>query len=194
MLQRLLLGLVTVAGLGLAGCALSPQQIHPEPQINASLTAVGHGQSVALRVVDGRASPSLGTRGGLYPETSTVNVSGQDVLPKLQLQAEEAIRLLGFTPSTNASNAPQLILTLADLKYQAPKGSLYVTEADISATFRVEVKSGGRSYNGRYGASLSQHFGKAPNEETNTKLISEVLSNALTRAFKDPSIGQLLTQ
>jgi uncharacterized lipoprotein len=50
-------------------------------------------------VVDGRPSPSLGTRGGLYPETSTISVSGNDVLPKLQAQAEAAVRLLGFTPT-----------------------------------------------------------------------------------------------
>ncbi|MFC2972796.1 YajG family lipoprotein [Azotobacter bryophylli] len=194
MLQRLLLGLVAVAGLSLAGCALSPQQIQPDPKINAPLTAVGHGQPVVVRVVDGRSSQSLGTRGGLYPETSSVNVRKQDILPRLQTQAEAAVRLLGFTPSPNAYNAPQLTLTLAELKYQSPKEGLYVTEADISATFRVDVMSGGRSYNGRYGATLNQRFGMAPNEETNTKLISDVLSDAMTRAFKDPSIGQLLAR
>jgi uncharacterized lipoprotein len=34
----------------------------------------------------------------------------------------------------------------------------------------------------------------APNQEANTKLVSDVLSDALTRAFKDPTIGQLLLQ
>jgi len=192
MLHRLLLGLVAVASLNLAGCALSPQQINPDPKLNASLTAVGQGQPVIVRVVDGRASPALGTRGGLYPETSMVVVRGQDVLPKLQAQAEAAVRLLGFTPSPNAYNAPQLTLTLAELKYQSPKSGVYVTEADIGATFRVDVQSAGRSYSGRYGASLNQRFGMAPNQQTNTKLVGDVLSDALTRAFKDPAIGRLL--
>ncbi|HLA29980.1 MAG TPA: hypothetical protein VJ047_02995, partial [Pseudomonas sp.] len=49
-------------------------------------------------------------------------------------------------------------------------------------------------YSGRYGSSLNQRFGMAPNQETNTKLISDVLSDALTRAFKDPTIGQMLQQ
>jgi uncharacterized lipoprotein len=35
----------------------------------------------------------------MYPETSTISVSGNDVLPKLQAQAEAAVRLLGFTPT-----------------------------------------------------------------------------------------------
>lgn len=188
------LGLIAILGLGLLGCAHSPQQISPRPEINAPLTAVGQGQPVVVRVVDGRAGPSLGTRGGLYPETSAITVSGQDVVPKLQAQAEAAVRLLGFTPSANAYNAPQLTLTLAELKYQSPKGGLYVTEANLGATFRVDVQNSRRRYNGRYGASLNQRFGMAPNQQTNTKLISDVLSDALTRAFKDPTISQLLAE
>ena len=194
MLFRPWLGLVAVLGLGLVGCAHSPQQISPQVQLNAQLAAVGRGQPVVVKVVDGRASQSLGTRGGLYPETSAVTVATSDVLPKLQQQAEAAVRLLGFTPTPNAYNAPQLTVTLADLKYQSPKEGLYVTEADIGATFRVEVRNANRRYTGRYGASLNQRFGMAPNQQTNTKLISDVLSDGLTRVFKDQAVGQLLAE
>ncbi|WP_165680347.1 YajG family lipoprotein [Metapseudomonas otitidis] len=194
MLNRALLGLLAALSLTLVGCALSPQQLSPQPKLTGSLTPVGQGQPVVVRVADGRPSPVLGTRGGLYADTSNVTVQGQDILPRLQAEAEAAVRLLGFTPSPNAYNAPQLTLTLAELKYQSPKEGLYVTEADISATFRVDVQNATRRYSGRYGASLNQRFGTAPNQETNTKLVSNVLSDALTRAFKDPTIGQLLLQ
>jgi uncharacterized lipoprotein len=192
--KHLLFGLLAVLGASLVGCAHSPQQLRPQPKLNAALVAVGQGQPVVVRVADGRPSPVLGTRGGLYPETSAISVQGQDILPRLQAEAEAAVRLLGFTPSPNAYNAPQLTLTLADLKYQSPKEGMYVTEADISATFRADVQNSNRRYSGRYGASLNQRFGMAPNQETNTKLVSDVLSDALTRAFKDPTIGQLLGQ
>ncbi|MNP15160.1 hypothetical protein D3C76_1075060 [compost metagenome] len=85
-------------------------------------------------------------------------------------------------------------MTLAELKYQSPKDNLYVTEATIGATFRADVSNGGRRYSGRYGASLDQRFGMAPNQETNTQLVGDVLSDALTRMFKDPTIGQVLGQ
>ncbi|WP_312225593.1 YajG family lipoprotein [Stutzerimonas nitrititolerans] len=194
MLQRLLFGPVAVCVLALAGCAHSPQQLDPSPKLTSEISPVGQGQPVVVRIVDGRSSPTLGTRGGLYPETSAVSVPGAKLLPKLQAQSEAAVRLLGFTPSANAYNAPQLTLTLADLKYQSPKEGLYVTEANIGATFRVEVQNGGRRYTGRYGATLNQRFGMAPNEQTNTKLVSDVLSDALTRVFKDQNIGQLLAE
>ncbi|WP_194789903.1 YajG family lipoprotein [Pseudomonas sp. UFMG81] len=192
MLQRLVVGVFVVASLSLAGCAHSPQQLSPQPKLTQQLAPVGHGQPVVVKVVDGRASQSLGTRGGMYPETSTITVSGNDVVPKLQAQAEAAVRLLGFTPTPNASNAPQLTVTLAELKYQSPKDKMYVTEATIGATFRADVANANRRYSGRYGASLDQRFGMAPNQETNTKLVSDVLSDALTRLFKDPTIGQVL--
>ncbi|MBO3274953.1 YajG family lipoprotein [Pseudomonas schmalbachii] len=194
MLPRLLLSLIAAAGLALSGCALSPQQLNPQPVFKGPITAVGQGQPVVVRVVDGRPNTSLGTRGGLYAETSAITVRSQDVIPKLQAQAEAAVRLLGFTPSPNAYNAPQLTLTLAELKYQSPKEGMYVTEADIGATFRVDVQNSVRRYSGRYGASLNQRFGMAPNEATNSKLVSDVLSDALTRVFKDPTIGQTLNQ
>ncbi|MCQ4258542.1 YajG family lipoprotein [Stutzerimonas stutzeri] len=194
MLKRLLFSLAAVSALALAGCAHSPQQLDPNPKIDGTINPVGQGQPVSVRVVDGRSSPTLGTRGGLYPETSAVIVPKDRVVPKLQAQAEAAVRLLGFTPSPNAYNAPQLTLTLAELKYQSPKEGLYVTEATIGATFRVEVQNGGRRYTGRYGASLNQRFGMAPNEQTNTKLVSDVLSDALSRAFRDQNIGQVLSQ
>jgi uncharacterized lipoprotein len=34
----------------------------------------------------------------------------------------------------------------------------------------------------------------APNQETNTKLVSDVLSDALTRVFQDATIGATLSQ
>ena len=194
MLQRLLFGLVTVLGMSLVGCAHSPQQLDPNPKLNGTINPVGQGQPVVVRVVDARPSPTLGTRGGLYPETSAVIVPSAKVIPKLQAQTEAAVRLLGFTPSPNAYNAPQLTLTLAELKYQSPKEGLYVTEANIGATLKIEVQNAGKRYNGRYGASLNQRFGMAPNEQTNTKLVSEVLSDALSRAFRDQNIGQVLAQ
>ena len=83
-------------------------------------------------------------------------------------------------------------LTLAELTYQSPKDGSYVTEANIKAVFRADVQNNGRRYSGRYSAALNQRFGMAPNEETNSKLVSDVLSDALTRVFKDQSIGQAL--
>ncbi len=192
MLPRLLFGLIAAASLGLVGCAHSPQQLTVQPVVTAQLAAVGQGQPVAVKVIDGRSSPVLGTRGGLYPETSAISVDGQSLVTRLQGQAEAAVRLLGFTPTPNAYNAPQLTLTVTDMKYVSPKDSSYVTQADISAAIRADVQNSSRRYSGRYAASLNQRFGMSPNQETNSKLVSDVLGDALTRVFKDPEVGRVL--
>ncbi|KTS72444.1 lipoprotein [Pseudomonas oryzihabitans] len=193
MRYRLLLGLLAAAGLTLVGCASSPQQLSPQPQLTAPIAPVGQGQPVMVRVVDGRSSFTLGTRGGLYPDTSVVVVPTQNVLPQLQAAADKAVREMGFTPSPNAGpGVPRLTLTLADLSYQSPK-ELYVTSSNVGATFQVDVGNSQRSYRGRYSASLDQRFGMAPNAEANTKLVSDVLSDALTRVFKDPTVVQVLS-
>lgn len=189
MLQRLFFALIVLSGLSLAGCGLSPQQLSPHPEFKGAIVAVGQGQPVQVRVVDGRSSPVLGTRGGLYPETSTISVAGPVILPKLQAQVEAAVRLMGFTPMPGAMNAPQLTVTLSDLKYQSPKDEAYVTEANISTILSVDIQNGNRRYNGRYSASMNQRSGMAPNEETNNDLVSEVLSDALTKLVRDPAIG-----
>lgn len=192
MLPRPLLGLFTVLVLALAGCAHSPQAITPQVKLNTQIAAVGRGQPVGVRVVDGRSSPVLGTRGGLYPDSSYITVSDKAVLPRLQAEVEAGVRLLGFTPSQGVS-VPQITFTLVELTYQSPK-ELYVTQANLKAVLRVDVQNSQRRYSGRYSASLNQRFGSAPNQATNTKLISEVLSDALNRAFKDPTLGELLAQ
>ena len=192
MLPRLLFGLIAAASLGLAGCAHSPQQLTVQPVVTAPLAAVGQGQPVAVKVVDGRSSPVLGTRGGLYPDSSTVSVDRKSLETRLQGQAEAAVRLLGFTPTPNAAGIPQLTLTVTDMKYLSPKDSSYVTQADISAAIRADVQNSARRYSGRYAASLHQRFGMSPNQETNSKLVSDVLGDALTRVFKDPEVGRVL--
>ena len=53
MLHRALIALLAAASLTLAGCALSPQQLTPQPKLTSSLTPVGQGQPVVVRVVDG---------------------------------------------------------------------------------------------------------------------------------------------
>ena len=50
MLHRLLLSLMTASALVLGGCALSPQQLDPQPVLKGPLTAVGHGQPVVVKV------------------------------------------------------------------------------------------------------------------------------------------------
>ena len=190
MLKRVLPVALIAASLGLAGCAVSPQSLTLKPVVTADLTAIGQGQPVAVRVEDGRSSESLGSLGGLYAQTSTVQVSRAELVRSLQSQVETAVRLLGYTPTPNGYNTPQLVVTVESLGYRVPEG--YATQADISATLRADVSNRMQKYSGRYSASLNQRFAVTPNQQTNEKLVSSVVSDALNRAFRDPEVSRIL--
>ena len=66
-----------VAGLAvvLAGCAHSPQQLNVKPGVTPPLSQVARQQPVVVPVQDSRSSPVLGTRGGLYPDTSNLTIN-----------------------------------------------------------------------------------------------------------------------
>lgn len=194
MVRYLLAGVAIIVSAGLVGCGLSPQYLAPEPRFSGQLAAVGQGQPVVVRVSDARSSPVIGTRGGLYAQSSVITVSSQSFLPRLQAETDAAVRMLGFTPMQQGAGEAQLNLKLIELSYKAAEDNGLIKEAQLQAVYALEVQNGTRRYNGRYAANLTQGYAKAPNEKTNNVLVSKVLSEGLQRVFNDPAIGQLLAQ
>ena len=185
-----------VAGLAalLAGCAHSPQQLNVTPSVTTPLSQVAQRQPVVVTVQDSRSSPVLGTRGGLYPDSSNLTINPQAV-SHLREQVEQAMAKLGFhVVAEGTPNANSLVVSLAELTYISPKEGVYVTQADLGAAFTAEARSANQRYNGRYSASAQHRFGYAPNQATNTRLVTEVMSDALSRIFKDPEIIRILQQ
>ena len=185
-----------VAGLAavLAGCAHSPQQLNVAPSVTAPLSQVAQQRPVVVSVQDNRSSPVLGTRGGLYPESSNLTINPEAV-SHLQEQVEQALTKLGFqVVADGTANANSLVVGLAELTYISPKEGVYVTKADLGAAFTAEARSANQRYNGRYSASAQHRFGYAPNQATNTRLVTEVMSDALSRIFKDPEVIRVLQQ
>ena len=178
----------------LAGCAHSPQQLAVKPTVTTPLGQVARQQPVVVTVQDSRSSPVLGTRGGLYPDTSNLTIHPQ-AIDHVRQQVEQALGKLGFQVVPQGTpNANSLVVSLAELSYVSPKEGVYVTQADISAAFTAEVRSMNQRYNGRYSASAQHRFGYAPNQATNTRLVTEVMSDALSRIFRDPEITRILQQ
>lgn len=180
--------------MSLVGCGLSPQYLTPEPRFTGQLRAVGQGQPVVVRVSDARSTQVIGTRGGLYAQSSAITVNSQAFLPRLQAETDAAVRMLGFTPMQQGSGEAQLNLKLVELSYKAVEDGGLIKDAQLHAVYALEVQNGTQRYNGRYAANVTQGYAKAPNEQTNNKLVSKVLSEGLQRVFNDPAIAPLLAQ
>lgn len=194
MLRYVLVGAALMLTGVLSGCGLSPQHLKPEPRFTGQVAAVGQGQPVTVQVSDARTSQVIGARGGLYSQSSTITVSERSFLPRLQAETDAVVRMMGFTPMPSGADNPQLSLKLTELSYQAVENNALSKEARLNAVYMLEVKNGTRRYNGRYAATITQGYAAAPNEQTNNKWVSSVLSEGLQRVFKDPAIGQLLAE
>jgi len=195
MLKRSLLVLLVLAfSLLLGGCGLSPQRLSPQPQVDTDkLQLQAQGQPVRLVVIDGRTQPIIGMRGGLYPNSSTLTVASDDILPKLKTQVDRGLRLLGFVPGDDR-RAPQITVTLSMLDYQAIRTGIN-SESSVRASLAAETENGARRYQGVYTATMTRGFPNSPDKRQNNQLLSEVLSDALDRMFADQGmVKELFSQ
>lgn len=187
---------VAIAGLALlAACAQSPQILSVEPKASGGYPHAGSGQEIVLNVVDGRPHSVIGTRAGSDSATSTITVEAHDVIPKLRAQAEGALRSMGFNPVAQSGGAPTLTLTLAELDYARGSADEPVLRAsELQAIMQAEVDNNSNTYTGRYTAKRKQSYAFKPDWDTNNRMVSELLGNALDRTFNDPQIGSLLAR
>lgn len=195
MLSRCRLGpLLGVALLILAGCT-SPHYLQVNPQITADIPQAGNGQEVTINVVDERESEVLGTRSGAAMSAAVITVQSHDVVPKLQEQAEAAVRRMGFSPTRDtADGRPALTVTLTRLDYARSDGVPVLGEATLEAVFRAEAVNRGNTYTGTYTSRRTQSYAVRPDQETNTRMVNELLGDGLNRTFRDPELGQLLAR
>lgn len=194
MQKRWAVGLVLLVTSIVAGCS-SPHYLQPEPQVTANIPQAGNGQQVTVNVVDDRESEVLGTRSGAAMSSATITVYAHDLVPRLQEQAEQAVSQMGFSPTTeSAEGRPNLTLTLTRLGYGRGEGQPVLGNARIEAVIQAVAKNAGYTYTGNYTSRRDQSYAIRPNRDDNTDMVTELLSDALNRAFRDPELGQLLAR
>lgn len=176
----------------LAGCGLSPQLAKPEPRLSGQLAAVAQGQAVSVQVSDGRSSPVLGRRGGLYEDTNVLSVEGKSFLPRLQAETEAGLRMRGFNIVPQGQTPAAFELQVTGLTYAVAEGRTVMSEVQLSATYLVRLRKEGRNYEGSYTAKLKKKFVKPPTDKANDRLVSMVMSDALQRVFEDKGISDFL--
>lgn len=197
MLRRQFLRLsgVLLAGVWLTGCA-SPQYLQLSPERSTNVPQTGSGQQVTVVAVDGRESEVIGTRTGGTMSTAQITVNSHELIPQLQAEAERAVREMGFNPTTEqAQGRPTLTLELASLHYgRGDSGQPLVDEARLEGVFRAIAKNKGTTYTGTYTSRRTQGYAVKPGEDTNTRMLNDLLSDGLNRAFNDPELGRLLAR
>lgn len=192
LLVALLLGLLSAGWL--VGCS-TPQTLSVDPRRSSSVPESGSGQEVTVMAVDDRDGEVIGTRSGSAMSTATITVHAHELVPRLQREAERAVREMGFTPTTEpAEGHPSLTLTLKRLGYERGDGQPVIGEARMEAVFVAEAINGGDTYTGTYTSRRTQGYALRPDQEANTRMIQALLGDGLDRAFRDPDLGRLLAR
>lgn len=197
MLRRHLLTLsaTLLATVWLAGCA-SPHYLQLSPERTANVPSVGQGQEVTVLAQDGRDSEVIGNRAGGGMSTAKITVNSHEIIPRLQQEAERAVADMGFTPTRQAADGrPSLTLELASLTYaQGNSDQPLIDEARIEGVLRAIARNDGTTYTGTYTSRRNQEYAVKPDKDTNTRMLNDLLSDALNRAFSDQDLGELLAR
>jgi uncharacterized lipoprotein len=187
-------GAALLAGAWLTGCA-SPHYLQLNPQRSAEVPRTGSGQAVTVMAVDERGSEVIGTRTGSAMSTATITVNAHELVPHLQREANRAVRDMGFSPTSEpAEGRPSLTLTLLHLGYERGDSRPVIDEARLEAVLEAKAINRGSTYTGTYTSRRTQSFAVRPDRDTNTRMLNDLLGDALDRAFRDPELGQLLAR
>ncbi|HAR06872.1 MULTISPECIES: YajG family lipoprotein [Halomonas] len=195
MLRRLLLGAAGVTALLALSACSSPHHLQPDPKRSVAVPASGSGQAVTVIAADDRPSDVLGTRSGSASSTATISVSPHEIVPRLQAEVERAVREMGFSPTAEpAPGRPSLTLTLKKLSYERGQSQPLVDEARLESVIEAEASNDGQTYTGTYTSRRVQSYAVKPDKATNQRMVTDLLTDGLNRAFADPELGQLLAR
>lgn len=181
---------LTFVLIWVSACAYSPQQITLQPRIETGGESYGNGRSVAVSSVDERANPILGTRGGLYKETSVISIAN-DMNEAIVRATQAKLATQGFNVNSSQSDA-NLTVVVEALSYDIPDQKV-IKKVDLRCVIRIDVEAGNEHYTGRFRTSSEQQTVVSPGMERNEQMVNQLLSDTLARAFSDPKLKAFLS-
>jgi uncharacterized lipoprotein len=174
----------------LAACAYSPQQITINPIIDIAGEDYGNGRAVTIAVEDGREVKVLGSRGGVYKDTSTITVANS-LTGAIARAAEAKLAVQGFNTNDDTAST-QLKIIVEELIYDVPEQSVG-KKVSLTAVLKVIASSGNETYSGRYKSNSEQQTVVTPSMNRNQEMVNDLLSDTLTRLFSDPKLKAFLS-
>ncbi len=181
--------LAALAALTLGACALSPQTINVTPVLTVANEHFGRNQTVSVMVTDNRKDAVIGSRGGIYNQSSVIQ-SANDVAAAVRSEAERGLAAQGYTVTgTEANNLVRM--SIEEMSYTVPEGAV-ATSADIVVALKVVAQRGDTQYETTYRSTVNRRFPVAPTATQNEAWINEVLGETLQRFFNDAKMRAFL--
>jgi uncharacterized lipoprotein len=183
---------VSLLGLAAASCARSPQVVFLSPQLAGPPDRISQQRSVELSVRDDRSTKVIGSRGGVYAETSTISTE-DDISPGLTKLIGEKLEQQGYTVVPRGSGGEvKLTVELQELTYET--GGSVLTEIKLSSSVGVTCTKAGETLTSRYGTNHREEFATAPDAEKNSELINMVVGKSLDAMLADEDLRDFMSQ
>ena len=190
--MRYTLNLFLVITLYLTGCALSPQTVVINPDIQIDKNAAGTKVTrINLEVIDKRSSNIIGQRGGVYESTSHISTD-DNMTSTLQKKLTKAFTDIGYIVAAKGEAADAaLTVEISNIKYTAYSEKV-IQSIETKVEMRALCRKNNQEYTATYNATRKKDVITTPSEEENEKLINEALAIVLQRIIKDNELFAFL--
>jgi len=175
-----------------SGCALSPQQIVLTPEIQLAVQDTGRQRDIAVWAEDNRQNAVVGTRGGVYHETSTIELSSEFTVDVTHELAAALTRWSFVSHVGEADRDMGFVLKVDEVSYTPDR--TIAGKVKINVALTAVVKNGWEEYTGNYSANGEMAYVTMPSEAKNNKQVSEIFNLALAQVFADPNLQAFLEQ
>ena len=175
----------------LPACALSPQTINIDPDINMVDIKPVNGSRLVLDVRDSRSNKIVGYRGGIY-DTAAITTQ-DDVSATIHAELARVLKGEGFTIVSKGMPADAILeIDLQKLNYTVKQQNI-PWKVEVSAVINARAAAGTRTVSSNFEDSLNKDFPKSPSPSENGKLINGIISKLLQRIMEDDSVISLLS-
>ncbi|UEX78577.1 YajG family lipoprotein [Spiribacter halobius] len=180
-LLRLLPLLVLSALLG--ACAQTTQSVRLGPEPPETGPVLGDERVVALRVVDTRENPDLGTLENRDGDPARV-ITDQNLAYVVELAAGEALLGYGLRPTVwEESYTPRLQIDIEQLEHSVDAD--LPRDVATRVTLRARAVDNGQRYTSQARTELTDRRPTAPDAEANAAYINEAITRALGRLLDE---------
>jgi len=188
----LTIALWALLAIGTTACARSPQVVVLSPSLSGPPGKIAGHRTVELGVRDERSSKVIGSRGGLYAETSTITTEN-DVTPGLRTLLADKLEQQGYTVVPPGSGGEvKLDVELQKLTYET--GGSVLTEVKVASAIGVTCTKGPETLTSRFETKHREEFAAAPDEAENAELINKVLGRTLDELLGDRELRDFMSR
>lgn len=186
------LNLFLIVALYLTGCALSPQTVVINPDIQIDKNTAGTKVTrINLEVVDKRSSNIIGQRGGVYEATSHISTD-ENITGTLQKKLAKAFTDIGYIVAAEGEAADAgLTVEITGIKYIAHSEKV-IKSIETKVEMRTICRKNSLEYTGTYNATRKKDVITTPSIQENEKLVNEALAIVLQRIVKDDELFAFL--